>query len=183
MSLRGEIIGMAVGFVFAAGWNRIGRRSTWLDGIPALHRTAQSATVRRKPVISAVGLLVPVERVVTAVVLHVGLSGLGMTVGKSLLTPAGVIHACLLGILLWCSMGLPGWILTALFFVLGSIGTKVGMDVKKREGTAEKRDGARGPENVWGSAGPAAICALIVLFAPVLFASVKMQRIIGLVSR
>ncbi len=38
--------------------------------------------------------------------------------------------------------------------------TRIGMAQKEAEGIAEKRSGARGPENVWGSAFTAALCAL-----------------------
>jgi len=42
------------------------------------------------------------------------------------------------------------------YFVLGSAVTKIKMKEKEEAGIAEKRGGARGPENVWGSAGSAA---------------------------
>ncbi len=38
--------------------------------------------------------------------------------------------------------------------------TRIGMAQKEAEGIAEKRSGARGAENVWGSAFTAALCAL-----------------------
>lgn len=40
--------------------------------------------------------------------------------------------------------------------MLGSAVTKIKMKEKEEAGIAEKRGGARGPENVWGSAGSAA---------------------------
>jgi uncharacterized protein (TIGR00297 family) len=46
------------------------------------------------------------------------------------------------------------------YFLVGSLITRVGMAQKEAEGIAEKRSGARGPENVWGSALTAALCAL-----------------------
>ena len=49
------------------------------------------------------------------------------------------------------------------YFVIGSSVTRIGMAEKEAAGIAEKRSGARGPENVWGSALTAALCAVGVL--------------------
>ena len=46
-----------------------------------------------------------------------------------------------------------------IYFLVGSAVTRVGMAEKEAAGIAEKRSGARGPENVWGSALVAAVCA------------------------
>lgn len=46
------------------------------------------------------------------------------------------------------------------YFILGSGVTKIGAAEKAARGIAEKRSGARGPENVWGSALISAICAV-----------------------
>ncbi|KAJ8903146.1 hypothetical protein NDN08_004258 [Rhodosorus marinus] len=48
-------------------------------------------------------------------------------------------------------VGISGWILCAGFLVAGSLLTKVGRERKIAEGTYESRQGARGPENVWGA--------------------------------
>jgi len=52
--------------------------------------------------------------------------------------------------------------------LVGSAVTRIGMAEKEAEGIAEKRSGARGPENVWGSALTGALCALGTLVVPVL---------------
>ncbi|MBO0347931.1 TIGR00297 family protein [Phormidium pseudopriestleyi FRX01] len=82
---------------------------------------------------------------------------------KKLLTPAGIIHAWILGVLIWGALGLPGYLVVGFYFIVGSAVTRIGMAQKEAEGIAEKRSGARGPENVWGSALTAAVCALGVL--------------------
>lgn len=41
--------------------------------------------------------------------------------------------------------------MVCLYFVLGSLATKVKMEEKERKGIAEKRSGRRGPGSVWGS--------------------------------
>lgn len=79
---------------------------------------------------------------------------------KKLLTPAGLFHAWILGIILWGTLGWRGYTVMLFYFLVGSAITRVGMAQKEAAGIAEKRSGARGPENVWGSTLVAAICAL-----------------------
>ncbi|HEY9800818.1 MAG TPA: TIGR00297 family protein [Leptolyngbyaceae cyanobacterium] len=79
---------------------------------------------------------------------------------KKLLTPAGVFHAWLLGILIWGTLGWQGYVVVMFYFIVGSGVTRIGMAQKEALGIAEKRSGARGPENVWGSALTAALCAM-----------------------
>ncbi len=86
---------------------------------------------------------------------------------KKLLTPAGVFHAGGLGILIWGSLGWQGYVVVMFYFLVGSAVTRIGMAEKEAEGIAEKRSGARGPENVWGSALTGALCALGTLLVPV----------------
>ncbi len=82
---------------------------------------------------------------------------------KKLLTPAGLLHAWFLGVLLWATIGWQAYLVVMFYFLVGSGVTRVGMAQKEAEGIAEKRSGARGPENVWGSALVGAICAVIAL--------------------
>ncbi|MFB2767731.1 TIGR00297 family protein [Pelatocladus sp. BLCC-F211] len=79
---------------------------------------------------------------------------------KKLLTPAGYFHAGLLGVLTWGTLGWQGYIVVMFYFLVGSFVTRIGMAQKEAEGIAEKRSGARGPENVWGSALIGTLCAL-----------------------
>lgn len=79
---------------------------------------------------------------------------------KKLLTPAGIFNAWLLGVLIWGTLGWQGYAIVCVYFVVGSAVTRIGMANKEAEGIAEKRSGARGPENVWGSAFTAALCAV-----------------------
>ncbi|MFN6559046.1 MAG: TIGR00297 family protein [Nostoc sp. ChiSLP01] len=79
---------------------------------------------------------------------------------KKLLTPAGLFHAWLLAILIWGTLGWQGYAVVMFYFLVGSGVTRIGMAQKEAEGIAEKRSGARGPENVWGSALTGALCAL-----------------------
>lgn len=79
---------------------------------------------------------------------------------KKLLTPAGLIHAGILGVLLWGTLGWRGYLVMMVYFLVGSGVTRIGMAEKEAAGIAEKRSGARGPENVWGSALTGTICAI-----------------------
>jgi uncharacterized protein (TIGR00297 family) len=85
---------------------------------------------------------------------------------KKLLTPMGVFHAWFLGVLIWGTIGLPGYVVVMFYFLVGSLVTRIGMAQKEALGIAEKRSGARGPENVWGSALIGALCALGTLVIP-----------------
>jgi uncharacterized protein (TIGR00297 family) len=88
------------------------------------------------------------------------LLGLVWIAPKKLLTPAGLFHAGLLGIIIWGTLGWRGYLVVAFYFLVGSGVTRIGLAQKEAAGIAEKRSGARGPENVWGSAFTAALCAL-----------------------
>jgi uncharacterized protein (TIGR00297 family) len=107
---------------------------------------------------------------------------------KKLLTPSGVFHAWLLGILIWGTLGWQGYIIVAFYFLVGSYATRIGMAKKEAQGIAEKRSGARGPENVWGSALTAALCALGVgiidsgIFAEVETSLIRSLLLLGYVA-
>ena len=79
-----------------------------------------------------------------------------------LLTPAGWVHAGALGTIIWGCLGWQGWLGVALYLVLGSLVTRLGMAQKQRAGIAEARGGRRGPENVWGSAATGAVIAIFI---------------------
>jgi uncharacterized protein (TIGR00297 family) len=107
-----------------------------------------------------------------AVGLNTVLLGVAWIAPKQLLTPAGLLHSWLLGVLLWGSLGWQGYLVVLFYFIVGSAVTRIGMAQKEAEGIAEKRSGARGPENVWGSALTGTLCALGILAVPVLYPSV-----------
>eukprot|EP00586_Coscinodiscus_wailesii_P018147 CAMPEP_0172517498 /NCGR_PEP_ID=MMETSP1066-20121228/285489_1 /TAXON_ID=671091 /ORGANISM="Coscinodiscus wailesii, Strain CCMP2513" /LENGTH=326 /DNA_ID=CAMNT_0013299521 /DNA_START=151 /DNA_END=1131 /DNA_ORIENTATION=+ len=75
------------------------------------------------------------------------------------LTPEGFAHSLALGTLLWTTLGWRGWTICVLYLFLGSAVTKVRFAEKEKMGIAEGRGGRRGPENVWGSAATALLCA------------------------
>ncbi len=95
-----------------------------------------------------------------ALALNTGLAAIAFLAPKKLLTPAGLAHAWILGILLWGTLGWRGYVVMMVYFLAGSAVTRLGQAQKEAAGIAEKRSGARGPENVWGSALVAALCAM-----------------------
>ena len=97
---------------------------------------------------------------VAAIAINTLLLGIVALLPKKLLTPSGIVHAWILGVLVWVSLQGPGYMVVGFYFVIGSAVTRIGMAEKEAAGIAEKRSGARGPENVWGSAFTAALCAL-----------------------
>jgi len=101
-----------------------------------------------------------------AIALNTVLIGLALIAPKKLLTPAGYAHGWLLGVLVWGCLQAPGYVVVVFYLFVGSAVTKIGMAQKEAAGIAEKRGGLRGPENVWGSAFVATICALALLIWP-----------------
>lgn len=101
-----------------------------------------------------------------AVALNTVLLAIAFFAPKKLLTPAGIFHAWCLGVLIWGTLGWQGYVVVIFYFLVGSAVTRIGMAEKEAAGIAEKRQGARGPENVWGSALTGALCALGVLILP-----------------
>lgn len=101
-----------------------------------------------------------------AVLVNTPLALLAWMLPKKLLTPAGLLHAWILGILIWGTLGWQGYLVVMFYFLVGSGLTRVGMARKEAAGIAEARSGARGPENVWGSALIGALCALGTLVVP-----------------
>ena len=95
-----------------------------------------------------------------AIGLNTFLLAIAQLAPKKLLTPAGYLHAGVLGILVWGCLGWRGYAVVMVYFLVGSGVTRIGMAEKEAAGIAEKRSGARGPENVWGSAAAGALCAL-----------------------
>ncbi len=97
---------------------------------------------------------------------NTALAVLGLAVKQRWLTSSGLLHAWVLGVALWSTLGWRGWAACVLYLVFGSLVTKVKQAEKEALGIAEKRGGARGPENVWGSAAAGTLCAVATLFLP-----------------
>lgn len=99
------------------------------------------------------------------------------------LTRLGLLHATTLGIGLWTFLGIRGWLVGVVYFVLGSLVTKIKMKEKEKLGIAEKRGGKRGPENVWGSAAAAMVCAALTYVTPKYSAALKVGFVAALATK
>ncbi|XFA74286.1 TIGR00297 family protein [Thermosynechococcaceae cyanobacterium Okahandja] len=115
----------------------------------------------------------PLLRVITATnpwlvaaFLNTTLASVALLSQQTLLTRAGLLHAWALGVLIWGTLGWQGYLVVMVYFLVGSAVTRMGLAQKQAAGIAEKRDGARGPENVWGSALTGTVCALLTLLVP-----------------
>ncbi|GBF94344.1 hypothetical protein Rsub_06966 [Raphidocelis subcapitata] len=79
------------------------------------------------------------------------------------LTWEGVANSWLLGTLVYSAFGLGGYLLVCLYFIFGTLVTKVKLEQKQKEGIAEARSGRRSAGSVWGSGSAGAACAALAL--------------------
>ncbi len=101
-----------------------------------------------------------------AIALNTVLGAIALLLPRKVLTTMGIWHAWGLGIIVWGCLGWQGYLVILSYLIVGSGVTRIGKDIKEAKGIAEKRDGARGPENLWGSAATGAICAIGYAIAP-----------------
>lgn len=101
-----------------------------------------------------------------AIALNTILGEIALLLPRKVLTTAGIYHAWALGIIIWGCLGWQGYLVILSYLIVGSGVTRIGKEIKEAKGIAEKRDGARGPENLWGSAATGAICAIGQAIAP-----------------
>lgn len=101
-----------------------------------------------------------------AIALNTFLGAIALLLPRKVLTTSGIYHAWILGIVIWGCLGWQGYVVILSYLIAGSGVTRIGKDIKEAKGIAEKRDGARGPENLWGSAATGAICAIGQVIAP-----------------
>lgn len=81
------------------------------------------------------------------------------------LSSSGYACAYLLALLTWRAFGWQGTFIVCVYFVLGTLATKVKIKQKEAEGIAEKRSGRRGPGSVFGSWTAGAVCAAATVAA------------------
>lgn len=122
---------------------------------------------------------------VQALALNSALGTAGQIKGQRVLTGAGLWHAWALGVMLWGSLGWRGWTTCVLYLLCGSKVTKVKKAKKEALGIAESaaRGGARGPENVWGSAATSAACALASVAWPAHAALLRVGFVAALAAK
>ncbi|GLI69865.1 hypothetical protein VaNZ11_014582 [Volvox africanus] len=99
----------------------------------------------------------------TGVLCNSAVFTLGYKILRKGLTPWGVAHAWFLGTSIFSAFGLGGYVLVCLYFIFGTLVTKIKLEQKQKEGIAEARSGQRGPSSVWGSGIAGVVCALLAL--------------------
>ncbi|PNH06971.1 hypothetical protein TSOC_006612, partial [Tetrabaena socialis] len=105
----------------------------------------------------------PHPGLVTGILCNSAVFALGYKVLRKGLTPAGVAHSWFLGGSVFSAFGAGGYVLVCLYFILGTLVTKLKLEQKQKEGIAEARSGQRGPASVWGSGIAGVACALAAL--------------------
>ena len=65
------------------------------------------------------------------------LLGIVAIIPKKLLTPAGILNAGLLGIIIWGTLGWQGYLVVVFYFLVGSGVTRIGMAEKEAAGIAD----------------------------------------------
>ena len=75
----------------------------------------------------------------------------------------GFVSSYFLGCVSYAAFGPVGYVIVCLYFLIGSYVTKLKMDVKLKEGTAEARGGRRGIGSVLGSGVAGMACAVLAL--------------------
>ncbi|CAL6408983.1 predicted protein [Bathycoccus prasinos] len=82
------------------------------------------------------------------------------------LTGLATANAWFLGTAIFAAFGFRGYLLVCLYFILGSAVTKIKLEQKEREGTAEANSGRRNVGSVWGSGSAGVLCAALALAYP-----------------
>ncbi|KAL6779398.1 CPLD37 [Auxenochlorella protothecoides x Auxenochlorella symbiontica] len=91
---------------------------------------------------------------------------LGIRILRKGLTWVGYSSSWVLGTLSYAAFGYKGYLIVCLYFILGTLVTKVRMKQKEAEGIAEKRSGHRSLGSVCGSGFAGIVCAIGHLLAP-----------------
>ena len=85
----------------------------------------------------------------------------GLAYACGMVSPGGTLGGFLVGFTIYLSLGLPGFVILALFVIGGSVLTRLGYRSKELRGTAEARGGRRGAKNALANCGVALLCALL----------------------
>jgi uncharacterized protein (TIGR00297 family) len=72
----------------------------------------------------------------------------------------GALSAVLIGTAITAGLGLGAYAQMLVFFVVGSVVTRLGYDIKAARGIAQEKGGARGWRNAWANGGVPALLAL-----------------------
>ena len=101
---------------------------------------------------------------VAAFLVTASLAGLAYILG--MVSRAGALVGFAVGIVIYASLGPPGFAVLALFVVGGSALTRLGYRSKERRGVAQTHGGRRGARNAIANCGVALLCALLAALIP-----------------
>ncbi|ERN09345.1 hypothetical protein AMTR_s00162p00036870 [Amborella trichopoda] len=114
------------------------------------------------------GLLDPIGASIptweSAIVCNLLIFLVGFPILVSGLSASGIGAAFLLGVLTWRAFGASGFLLVAIYFIIGTAATKLKIAQKEAQGVAEQRRGRRGPGSVIGSSAAGCFCAFLSIY-------------------
>ena len=90
----------------------------------------------------------------------------GLAYAWGMVSPSGAFGGFLVGLVIYLSLGLPGFAILGLFVVGGSFLTRLGYQSKELRVTAEARGGRRGAKNALANCGVALLCAFLAALLP-----------------
>jgi uncharacterized protein (TIGR00297 family) len=79
---------------------------------------------------------------------------------------SGMLAGWAIGVVVYASLGLPGWTLLFLTFLTATVASRLGLKKKALLGIAEERGGRRGGGNAFANTGLAAIAAAAAVTTP-----------------
>lgn len=113
----------------------------------------------------------------TLLLLNVTLASLGLLLGA--VSRSGALAAFLVGATVALALGWPGYALLLLYFVLGTLTTRIGWTRKRALGIAEPSGGARGARQVLANGGPPALFAALAAALPPGWVAVVAAAFVG----
>lgn len=136
--------------------------NVWIKPCPLCSTSRSQSFSERRRRHSVLAQLAP-RQVGEAVLINSAVFTVGFKVLSSGLSNAAIAHSWFLGTVCLTAFQLRGYALVCLYFVVGTLVTKIGKKTKVQEGTYERNEGKRTPASVWGSGLAAAICAVLAL--------------------
>eukprot|EP00877_Chromochloris_zofingiensis_P006758 jgi/Chrzof1/2335/Cz11g11120.t1 len=141
------------------------------QGIPRPFQPLKRRHVQHQP--HAISAAVLQDLVAAASTQHPGLAAgaavnslvfiTGINVLLKGLTVEGVLNSWLLGTAVYSAFGPGGYLLVCLYFIFGTLVTKIKLEQKQKENIAEARSGRRSSGSVWGSGSAGTACAVLAL--------------------
>ncbi|MCX6549834.1 MAG: DUF92 domain-containing protein [Acidobacteria bacterium] len=101
---------------------------------------------------------------IAAVLVNALAAGGGWAAGT--VRASGMVTGWAIGVAVYASLGVPGWVLLFLTFATATLASKLGLKRKAILGIAEERGGRRGGGNAFANTGLAAVAAIAAVTTP-----------------